>query len=282
MRNQRRKVFIYIYAALVLVLLVSCKKVIFTGNDDPLPTTPPTVAVNPGTTGNQGTVQEPVKGEQSGTPTQVPTATPTPGETVQPTDVPTPTVTPSPTPTEVPVAEPQMITAAEAKAVLLMAVGAQYDAEQTEAVNIDDSVYYLFTVSDAEHVYTPQVAVNAKSKEIFYFYSQEEIVEFVNFPPDNLESAGGDEDSTEEGFTSEDAVALLKTLPAADLGLPVGLSEYTILVDEWTTMVYGLECYCVNAYVELENRKQLMGVYFVATDGSAAYRSDMGDFVLIY
>lgn len=282
MKRNRRKLFIYIYAALVLTLLVSCKKVIFTGNDDPLPTTPPTQAVNAGTQDGQGDTQGTEQSGQSGTTAPVATATPTPEPVQQttPTEAPTPTQTEAPTPTQAPVQKP--LTEAEAKEVLLSAVGTAYDAEQTGEVTVDGSVYYLFTVSDAERTYTPQVAVNTKSREIFYFYSQDEIVEFANFPPDNLESAGGEEDSSEDGFTSDDAVALLETLTAEDLGLPVVLSEYTILVDEWTTMVYGLECYCINAYAELENRKQLMGVYFVAIDGSAAYRSDMGDFVLIY
>lgn len=282
MRKNRRKVLIYIYAALVLALLVSCKKVIFTGKDDPLPTTPPTQAVSPGTQGGQGDAQGLEQPGQSGMTEPEATATPTP-EPIQettPTEAPTPTVTATPTPTQVPVLTP--LTEAESKALLLAAVGNAYDAEQTGEVTVDGSVYYLFTVSDAEHTYTPQIAVDTKSREIFYFYSQDEIVEFANFPPDNVESAGGEEDNSEDGFTADDAVALLKTLSAEDLGLPVVLSEYTIMVDEWTTMVYGLECYCINAYAELIGRKQLMGVYFVAIDGSAAYRSDMGDFVLIY
>ena len=282
MRKNLRKVLIYIYAALVLALLVSCKKVIFTGSDDPLPTTPPTQAVSPGTQGGQGDAQGMEQPGQSGMTEPEATATPTP-EPIQettPTEAPTPTVTATPTPTQVPVLTP--LTEAESKALLLAAVGNAYDAEQTGEVTVDGSVYYLFTVSDAEHTYTPQIAVDTKSREIFYFYSQDEIVEFANFPPDNVESAGGEEDNSEDGFTADDAVALLKTLSAEDLGLPVVLSEYTIMVDEWTTMVYGLECYCINAYAELIGRKQLMGVYFVAIDGSAAYRSDMGDFVLIY
>lgn len=171
--------------------------------------------------------------------------------------------------------------------MLLGEIGAGYEAEYTGDTKTGGAEYYLFTVSDSAHTYTPQIAVNANSKEIFYYYSQDELAEFANFPPDNLESAGGEDgkgdgNEGENAFTSQSAVDLLMGLTAAELGLPAKLSEYTILVDEWTTMVYGLECYCVNAYAELENRKQLMGVYFVAVDGSAAYRSDMGDFVLIY
>ena len=287
---KKHKLIICIYSILVLALLVSCKKVVFNGSDDPLPTTPatktPTAAADKKP--EQGTEKEPVKEPEkaeagdssltnSPTPTAAPTATPIPS----PTDLPTATPTPSPTPTATPVPEP--MSATEAKTLLLGEIGVGYEAEYNGEVKVEGTGYYLFTVSDNAHTYTPQIAVNANSKEIFYYYSQDEIAEFANFPPDNLESAGGDTGAGQEhGFTSQDAVELLNGLTPAQLGLPANLSEYTILVDEWTTMVYGLECYCVNAYAELENRKQLMGVYFVALDGSAAYRSDMGDFVLIY
>ena len=279
---KKRKCLICIYAVLLLILTVSCKKVIFTGSDDPLPTTAatktPTAAADvQKQPENQNPEKEPTQAPVSQDPDEV---TPTEAPTQAPA-----TPTPTPVPTEAPTATPvpQPLTMTEAKNLLLKEVGAGYEAENTGEADADGSKYYLFTVSDSAHTYTPQIAVNAQSKEIFYYYSEHEIAEFANFPPDNLESAGGEVDEEQDdGFTSEDAVALLNGLSAAELGLPAVLSEYTILVDEWTTMVYGTECFCVNAYAELENRKQLMGVYFVATDGSVAYRSDMGDFVLIY
>ena len=260
---------------------MSCKKVIFDGKDQPLPTTPATKAPTAAAS-NEYVGQDPEENIQpEKKPTDVPaqdvTGTPVPTPADETVTTPAPTATTAPTPTQGP------ISAAEAEKLLLGVIGGGYSIEQSGAVETAGSAYYLFTVSDSEHVYSPQIAVEARSKEMFYYYSQDEIAEFVNFPPDNLESAGKEEDSdVDDGFTSEDAVALLKELNAEDLGLPAVLAEYTILVDEWTTMVYGVECFCVNAYAELENRKQLMGVYFVAIDGSAAYRSDMGDFVLIY
>lgn len=293
MRKNRKKVFVYIYAALVLALLVSCKQVIFTGDDKPLPTTPP-IATNPGTTDNQDSSTNQTEPDGATQPTA--TATPVPEAsapdgsnaekepTSAPESTPTPTPTPTPSPippvTETPESEP--ISVSEAKAVLLAAVGPGYEAEQTGDVTVEGYLYYLFDISDAEYTYTPQVAVNTKTKELFYFYSQDEMVEFANFPLDKVESAGGENGDTDDGFTADDAVALLKGLTAEDLGLPVVLEEYTIMVDEWTTMVYGMECYGVNAYAELIGRKQLMGVFYVSIDGDAAYRSDMGDFVLIY
>lgn len=280
---KKRKLLIYVYSVVALALLVSCKTVIFDGGIDPLPTTPPTK----GPTASAESVipeKEPEveKQEPVVTPEKEPTQNPAePTPTAVPEQAPTPTqapvvLTPTPVPTQGP------ISADAAKKLLLDEIGAGYAAEQTGSVRIAGTEYYLFTVSDREHVYTPQIAVDATSKELFYFYSEDELAEFANFPPDNVESAGGEEDAGDDGFQADDAVELLKSLSAMDLGLPAELSAYTILVDEWTTMVYGMECFCVNAYAELENRKQLMGVYFVAIDGSAAYRSDMGDFVLIY
>jgi len=276
---KKSKRFICIYSILILMLLVSCKKVYFDGGNDPLPTTPATQAPTtaPDVQQEKEPTQAPVKEEQDEvTPTAVPTQ-PLPTATATPTPIPTPTELPTATPT------PPPLSVTEAENLLLGEIGAGYEADYSGEVEAEGNRYYLFTVSDNAHTYTPQIAVNEKSKEIFYYYSQDELVEFANFPPDNLESAGGEEgDGQEDGFSSQDAIALLNDLTPAELGLPAELSEYTILVDEWTTMVYGLECFCVNAYAELEGRKQLMGVYFVATDGSAAYRSDMGDFVLIY
>ena len=278
---RKRKSIMLIYMILLLGLLVSCKKVIFDGKDQPLPTTPATKAPTAAASDEQGEQAPEENLQPEKTPTDVPaqsmTGTPAPSPTDEPVATPAPTATEAPTPTSGP------ITAAEAERMLLGAIGGGYNIEQSGAVETAGSAYYLFTVSDSEHIYSPQIAVDARSKEMFYYYSQDEIAEFINFPPDNLESAGKEEENeAEDGFSTEDAVALLKELTATDLGLPAVLDEYTILVDEWTTMVYGVECFCVNAYAELENRKQLMGVFFVAIDGSAAYRSDMGDFVLIY
>ena len=284
-----------------MVLLMGCKKITFGQNGEILPTTPPSAGQDkndrqedtekndPAAPGNENNeipegLPENEKNpsddpatENSAPTTEpsnnVPTENPSSEETM--TETPTPTVTPSPTPLP--------LTAEEAKKLLLAKIGTAYDAEKTDSAELAGTEYFLFLVSDEERDYEPLLAVNAVTKEIFYFYSQDEIVELVNFPPDNVEGVGGEDGSGEEdGFSADDAVTLLKGISAADLGLPAALSEYTIMVDEWTTMVYGQECYCINAYAELENRKQLMGVFFVAVDGSTAFRSDMGDFVLIH
>ncbi len=295
---KKRVCLLFVYIGVMVVFLAGCKKITFGKNGEILPTTPPSVGQNekdpqeglkPET--NEPAVSDKVEDitpgllpEHEKEPSaDSPTATPSGAEpstdnsssTDLPTEAPSPTATPSPTPVP--------LTVEEAKELLLTKIGHAYEAEKEDSAELSGTGYFLFRVSDEERSYEPLLAVNAVTKEIFYFYSRDEIVELVDFPPDNVEGVGGEETSGEDdGFSSEDAVALLKGISAADLGLPAALSEYTILVDEWTTMVYGQECYCINAYAELENRKQLMGVYFVAVDGSTAFRSDMGDFVLIH
>ena len=300
---KKRVSLLLLYIGVLIVLLAGCKKITFGNNGEVLPTTPPSAGQDKSNAEDSSVPEknDPIKPEEEGIITSGPSAgdkqetvTESPGDkslpdgspsTNLPTEAPdeeppvteTPTATPSPSPTPLP------LTADEAKSLLLATIGHAYEAEKTDSTELAGAEYFLFRVSDEEHSYEPLLAVNAVTKEIFYFYSRDEIAELVVFPPENAEGVGGEETAGEEdGFSAEDAIALLKGISAEELGLPVVLSEYTIMVDEWTTMVYGQECYCINAYAELENRKQLMGVYFVAVDGSAAFRSDMGDFVLIH
>ncbi len=298
---KKRACLLLVYIGVLMVLLAGCKKITFGSNGEILPTTPPSAGQDKNDPEDSRVPEknDPIKqeGEVKTTPEpsaedkQEPTTSPS-GATSStdnssltnlPTQEPVEDPSVTDTPTAAPSPTPLPLTAEEAKGLLLTKIGHAYEAEKTDSTELAGAEYFLFRVNDEERSYEPLLAVNAVTKEIFYFYSRDEIVELVDFPPDNVEGVGGEESSGEEdGFSAEDAVALLKGISAADLGLPAALSEYTILVDEWTTMVYGQECYCINAYAELENRKQLMGVYFVAVDGGTAFRSDMGDFVLIH
>lgn len=293
---RKRVCLLFVYIGLMTVLFAGCKKITFGNNGEILPTTPPSAGqdkkdpqegLQPGKDDpvapdeenkiTPGILPEDEKQPSAGSAEDNSSETNLPKE--EPTEAPLPTQAPTATPSPTPLP----LTGEEAKDLLLTTIGHAYEAEKTDSTELAGTEYFLFRVSDEERSYEPLLAVNAVTKEIFYFYSRDEIVEMVSFPPDNVEGVGGEESSGEEdGFSADDAVALLKGISAEDLGLPTVLSEYTIMVDEWTTMVYGQECYCINAYAELVNRKQLMGVFFVAVDGSAAFRSDMGDFVLIH
>lgn len=271
---KKRYGILILYILVLLVLFTACKKISF--RDDPLPTTPvlpsSTGKPEPTNTGepNENVTPQPGQDNEAGTDNTGEMVEPTAGSTCTPiptvpTDIPTPTQ------------KPARLTAEEAKQLLLSRIGTTYHLTEGETIRISGLDYFLFTVSDDEVTYTPQLAVSADSRELFYYYSEDEITALTNFPPDNVEEAGGGE----SGFTSEDAIALLKRFSAKQLGLSFSLSEYTVMTDEWTTMVNGQECFCINVYEQLEGQKQLVGVYYVATDGSKVYRSEWGEFILI-
>lgn len=268
--------------ACLSVCLTACGKVVFNGNEGNLPTTS-AKATDGAQQGNRAT--DAPSSMPTHTPTPMPTQKPvtptepaaTPTEASKPL-TPSPKPTATPTPTEA-VREPA--TLEEAMALLQTAIGADYSVKQAGTVLIGDTAYYLFEAGDASRVYSPLLAVEANSRVPVYFYSSDEIVELTKFPPDNLESVGGETTGDEGDFSKDDAIALLGTLSAEQLELPAALSEYTVMADDWTTMVYGTECYCINVYAELTDRKQLMGVFFVAVDGADIYRGEFEDFIKI-
>ena len=94
-----------------------------------------------------------------------------------------------------------------------------------------------------------------------------------------------DKDETlEEGnFTKEDALKMLSKVSKDVLSLPVELSEYTIIYDDWNTVINGKECYGINAFSKVEDRMINMGVFYVTVDGSIMYKFDVeaDDFVEI-
>ncbi len=65
------------------------------------------------------------------------------------------------------------------------------------------------------------------------------------------------------------AVEKLKTLSAAKLKLSGSLSSYTYETDDWTSVIEGRECICVNV-INAEGLRE--GVYYVAVDGSVIFR----------
>ncbi len=243
----------------------------------PLPTAAGTTAtVTPVPTMAQVLTEVPSAAPEATTsPVTEPTATAIPAitENVSPTMEVTATVTPEPT---LPVSGD--FTGAQAKQKLQNAVGEAYSVSEPEKSSINGADYYIFTIMDAEKTYTPSVIVCKQDGTIYYYYSDSEITEFSSFPPDNSE-AGGTEDG---GFSKDDALRLLEKISLEDLNLPEAITSYTLSVDEWTTMIRGEECYCINAYEKLADRYQLVGIYYVAVNGSLVYRDDMGDFILIY
>lgn len=146
-------------------------------------------------------------------------------------------------------------------------------------LNVGESTYYVFQISDSSSVIEPNVIVDNKSGELMCYYSDGTTAPFAKFPlyTDSVTSKE-EEDSREDSFTKEDALELLSKVDNDILGLPNKLIEYSVVFDDWTTNVQGtkgyIECYSINVYSETNGNRNYMGQFYVAVDGSVMYKYD--------
>jgi hypothetical protein len=149
-------------------------------------------------------------------------------------------------------------------------------------LNIGDYTYYTFQISDSTTNIEPVVIVNNKTGEILCYYTDGTTAPFSEFP---LFTKTDDSTTTNDKgeFKKEDALNLLTKVPAETLGLPSPIAEYTIMYDDWTTLINGIDCYGINVYSETEDKMINMGLFYVAVDGSKMYKFDVmeDDFVEI-
>jgi hypothetical protein len=143
-------------------------------------------------------------------------------------------------------------------------------------ISIGEHKYYIYKVSDSTSKIGPSVLVDMISGELLCYYSNRSTSPFSDFPlytdPSNLET----EDTTTK-FTKEDALTQLNKVSMDSLGLSTNLTEYTIVYDDWSTNVKGVECYGINAFEDLEDQMVNMGMFYVAVDGSVMYKFDSLD-----
>ncbi len=207
----------------------------------------------------------------SGDPTPSPTPilmTPAPGVTLTPT----PEQEPTPTPII-------LLTKAEAEAKLKAKVDTTtYFYELVEDdLNIDGVTYFQYVLFDNGVEIQPYIIIDRTTGALSLYDSDGNITSFTKFPVDKVEKI----DSKEAEITVEDALSMLKRVTKEKLGLPKNLSRYSIIADEWTTVVNGEACYCFNIF-EGGEEGQLVAMYYVSTLGTAIYTFDEenGEFVL--
>lgn len=207
----------------------------------------------------------------SGDPTPSPTPilmTPAPGVTLTPTPMQEPTATPV-----------VLLTKSEAEAKLKANVDTTiYFYELAEDnLNIDGITYFKYVLYDNGVELQPYIIIDRTNGALSLYDIDGNITAFTKFPVDKVEKV----DSQEAELTVENALAMLKRVTKEKLGLPNSLSHYTIIADEWTTVVKGEACYCFNVF-EGSEEGQLVAMYYVSTLGTAIYTFDEenGEFVL--
>lgn len=151
-----------------------------------------------------------------------------------------------------------------------------------EEFTFEKNKYYLYQVFDGATKIEPKLIVDKKTKEILCYKLDETTASFQEFPL-YTDQADTSENSVNE-FTKEDALDQLTKLSAKELGLPAKLKGYSIVFDDWTTNVNGVDCYGINAYSKVDGKFVNMGLFYVATDGSVMYKFDsqLDDFVQIF
>lgn len=206
-------------------------------------------------------------------PTAVPTPiaiTPAPGVTITP--IVTSTVEPTPTPAV-------FITQKQAEEKLKEKIDTtKYSyVLSDDNLNVDGKVYYIYVIYENDVELQPAVIVNAEDGSLSLYDSDGNVTVFTKFPVDKTESL----ESNEHEITQASALEALKKVTKEKLGLANNLSRYTIVADEWTTIIDGDVCYCFNVY-EGNEEGQLAGRFYVSTTGKTFYKQDeFGDFIKI-
>lgn len=223
------------------------------------------------TKGNEELFVSPVI-TQSGNPTVAPTPipmTPAPGVTLTPT--PEPTKEPTPTPIV-------YLTSAEGEAKLKEKIDTSVYTYQltNQAFELDGKSYFFFEIYEDKNAMEPYILVDRVSGELSLYDKDGNLIPFTKFPIDASEALkpGENEVSVELAFET------LNNLPKENLGLLKDLSHYTVVADEWTTVVKTDVCYCFNVY-EGDEDGQLVAIYYVSTSGTAVYTFDEenGEFI---
>lgn len=194
--------------------------------------------------------------------------------TIPPTPTPTATPTATPTPQEQVPDETKIISEEDAISNIQKVIGERgYTIELLDSkLTVGEKEYYVFQVSDSSSVIKPNIIVDKVSGDLSCYYKDGTVGSFEEHP---LFTQSTKEQETSDEFTKEDALAKLSNESKETLKLPKSLSEYTIVYDEWTTFVNGIECYGINVFAPAKDDEKInMGLYYVAVDGSVMFQYD--------
>lgn len=264
----------------LLVITVIVLAVLYFRKDADEPENPvPTQQVQPGgvTPGAGDVTGEPTaEPTVPDEPTQTPTATPvmTPADTPQPTKEPEPTEAVSPTPQATVPAE-QGIGTAQADEILadvFWEVGYRFTLSDSD-FTLDGETYYRYDASYQGEAQSYDVLVRRDDGELYY-YENGTKRDFDGLP----EHTKQPEEAVSGTMTADAAAELLRQFSHTSLGLPAPLDECSLMLDNWKTVVYGEECYCLNVFYD----GALAGnLYFTEDAAKVYYLDEFGEFVAV-
>lgn len=255
-------VVVLVAIVLVVVLLVNYNKD-KEGEEQPTATPGITITETPGTPTVGASQEQDVTPQPTVAPMATPEATKTPEIDVTPTEVP-------------------MLSVEEAKAILRKNIDLEEDTYSIELLDdhlmIDGEEYYNFCINDTNgNAMEPLLIVEKKEGTLLCYDYTGVVSQFSKFPLDKTEIGG----AGTTVITMEEAKKVLVRYSKEALGLANEPSSYAMTVDDWTTMINGMECYGINLFETSDGKQRFRGVYYVTLDGSAVYSEDgvTGDFI---
>lgn len=234
--------------------------------------------------GEPGEDREPQKTkEPDGTPAATgtapkPTATTAPVATQapEPTAADTQEVTQTPEPTDAAPYEPA-VSEIEANQKVTSEFWGSGDSYRVTLIDkkyaLGDKYYYRYEVLYKGHAEDYTLLLEHETGELFAMKQGCSPEKFTGVKKEQEET-----DAAEKEMTEQKAAQLLEGLSASALMLPAELSECTLSLDEWKTLVNGEECYCLNVFYQ----NALAGsLYFNMSGTSVYYLDEFGEFVRV-
>lgn len=138
---------------------------------------------------------------------------------------------------------------------------------------LGDKYYYRYEVLYKGQAEDYTLLLEHETGELFAMKQEGSPEKFTGVKKEQEET-----DAAEKEMTEQKAAQLLEGLSASVLMLPAELSECTLSLDEWKTLVNGEECYCLNVFYQ----NALAGsLYFNESGTSVYYLDEFGEFVRV-
>lgn len=214
--------------------------------------------------------------------TDAPTSAPPSVEPTEPTGPPEPTPTGQPEPTTAQEPTPEAtkqpssgIGTAEADEILadvFWEAGYRFTLSDSK-FELDGGAYYRYDVSYGGKAQDYDVLVDQTDGELYY-YENGSRREFDGLP-EHTEPPKEDGEM-DMAMTADAAAELLKPFSYISLGLPAELDECSLMLDNWKTVVYGQECFCLNVFY---NGSLAGSIYFTETADHVYSLDEFGEFV---
>lgn len=168
----------------------------------------------------------------------------------------------------------------------------EYVYTEIESPGEDVNTYMEFLINDCNYISMPPIdesettmAAATESLEegkIFQIsidYTEDSYTVLVQKYPGQILKPEEEEPEEEQntGLSWDGAMSKLEEYTPEQLGVPDPVSEYTLIPNRGRYLLKGTEFFNINAYKKENGSNIIMGVFYVACDGSMVYKYDVAN-----